>query len=411
MKARAARAETTKPIDCMPPATATTVALAALASSTLESAASTPISTISAAAEPATAEEHGCTVGNNNKTKPRTTAIQEGRQAAKQAAAAPAPALSTLASFPARLSERDGSQQDTEHRKNSAAAAERTFAAAATRDNPWAGKVGGGNHPNHPDLKGVAALPPAEPDKKNSDSPTAAIAPVVRVKAMVSMVEDVQDMLVRSVLLGDSVQVAHLDSCGTHCFMSEAKAIEMQARGYPIMQSTAAFDVHQGNPLCVSNRILVLPLSMVTEHGEMQTWEACLFIIAECGADIIIGYTTLRLGGIVKYEPPPNYEQLLQRHACQHPTKQESSQQASAIAARSASYQYSPPCATTERSSSAMGSDDDDDDKGTDENITAITRDDSHRHSRVYAAPVSLMEGCQFPDLFLKNLIFFRKRY
>lgn len=163
-------------------------------------------------------------------------------------------------------------QPATENKENrAAAAAKHTFASAATRDNPWAGRVGGGNHPDHPDVKSAAASPSAESDQNSTDRPVAAITPVVRVKAMVSRVEDVQDMLVRSVLLGDSVQVAHLDSCGTHCFMSEAKAKEMQARGYPVMQSNAAFDVHQGNPLCVSSRIQVLPLSMVTEHGEMQT--------------------------------------------------------------------------------------------------------------------------------------------
>ena len=58
---------------------------------------------------------------------------------------------------------------------------------------------------------------------------------------------------------------------------------------------------------------------MIRNDGTAAFWEAVLFIIADCGADIIVGYPTLKLGGIVEYidangeygtnQPAPNGKQ------------------------------------------------------------------------------------------------------
>jgi hypothetical protein len=42
----------------------------------------------------------------------------------------------------------------------------------------------------------------------------------------------------------------------------------------------------------------------VNEEGDTLQWEFCLFIIADCGADVIIGYPTLEKGKIIQYNPP-----------------------------------------------------------------------------------------------------------
>ncbi len=130
-------------------------------------------------------------------------------------------------------------------------------------------------------------------------------------KALVSMAGE-EESLVATVMLAKQLTVAHLDSCATHCFVNSATSKQLTERGYPALQSPILFDVHQGNPLCVTSTIHLLPLSIVREDGSVCAWEQCLFLVADAGAPVIICYATLRLGGIIKYEPPAAYERLLE---------------------------------------------------------------------------------------------------
>ena len=131
-----------------------------------------------------------------------------------------------------------------------------------------------------------------------------------RAKALVSKIDE-GESLVATVLLANKLTTAHLDSCATHCFVDSAMSRQLSARGYPLIQSPVLFDVHQGNPLCVTSNVHLLPLSIVREDHSICSWEQCLFLVADAGAPVIICYSALRLGGIIKYDPPPDYEQLL----------------------------------------------------------------------------------------------------
>ena len=82
-------------------------------------------------------------------------------------------------------------------------------------------------------------------------------------------------------------------------------------RGYEKQSSTVTFDVEQGQPLCSTRDVFHLPLSIVREDGKVCTWDDCLFIIADAGADLIIAKKVLEKGDILKYRPPKGYENLL----------------------------------------------------------------------------------------------------
>ena len=62
---------------------------------------------------------------------------------------------------------------------------------------------------------------------------------------------------------------------------------------------------------------------MIQTNGVEVRWTTVLFIVANCGADVIIGYPTLKQGGIVEYEPPSNYETLLAQGAPDDPAGDE----------------------------------------------------------------------------------------
>ena len=129
-------------------------------------------------------------------------------------------------------------------------------------------------------------------------------------------------MLICEVLLGGQLATAHLDSCATHCFVSSSMSRQLTARGYLPIASDTMFEVTQGKPLCDSDRVHLLPLSMAREDGIISTWDQCLFIVADAGAPIIICNTVLRLGGIVKYDPPTGYADALSRLATTERGKQ-----------------------------------------------------------------------------------------
>jgi len=84
---------------------------------------------------------------------------------------------------------------------------------------------------------------------------------------------------------------------------------------YRAHKSKVRYSVEQGNPLCVTSTVHILPLGMIRNDNTVASWTSVLFIVADCGADIIIGYPTLQLGGIIDYDPPSNYEHTLNQLA------------------------------------------------------------------------------------------------
>ena len=133
--------------------------------------------------------------------------------------------------------------------------------------------------------------------------------------ALVSNIAMIQETLIAQVLLAGKLTSAHLDSCATHCFVDHHTSKELSERGYPSFTSPVEFDVRQGNPLCSTSLVHYVPLSIMREDGTINTWDECLFIVANAGAPVIICYAALRLGGIIRYEPPAGYERLLAAHS------------------------------------------------------------------------------------------------
>ncbi len=65
----------------------------------------------------------------------------------------------------------------------------------------------------------------------------------------------------------------------------------------------------------------------------MVQWEFCLFIVADCGAEAIIGYPTPEKGKIIHYNPPVGYEQHLQQATKAQTSKSKDVLQAKAVQA------------------------------------------------------------------------------
>ncbi len=155
------------------------------------------------------------------------------------------------------------------------------------------------------------------------------------VRALVSNIGQLQTgMLQKDVAIGATVATAHLDTCATHCFLSHRASKVAIAQGYPAYNSKVRYRVEQGNPLCVATQVHVLPLAIIRNDGTAAFWEAVLFIIADCGADIIVGYPTLKLGGIIDYDPPLRYENVLSDIARSVPPPSYTDQAAQAVLAR-----------------------------------------------------------------------------
>jgi hypothetical protein len=164
------------------------------------------------------------------------------------------------------------------------------------------------------------------------------------VQALVSSLSDLHDnMLVKSVLLAGKVVAAHLDTCATHCFLSRKASERLKRQGFAPTESQVQYRVEQGNPLCVTSTVHILPLAMVAQHGGYVTWKAVLFVVADCGADIIICYPILRLGGIVDYNPPEGYSTSLRTLASRSPTADELRDVAQGILLKGSAYEYEPP--------------------------------------------------------------------
>ena len=247
------------------------------------------------------------------------------------------------------------------------------------------GRVGGGDHTSHPDLissagkasedtyqsseRAIAASSLHTQNSNATDAPlgnteqinstlaalapelkaTSATTPSTRAKALVSSAGEMSSMLICEVLLGGQLHTAHLDSCATHCFVSSRMSRELSGRGYPPTTSQTTFEVSQGQPLCDSSLVHLLPLSMVREDGRISSWEECMFIVADAGAPIIICNTVLRLGGIVKYDPPNGYADTLLRLATAEHSKQANPSRTTLPADSSPSSIYLAPSSTSGR--------------------------------------------------------------
>ena len=170
--------------------------------------------------------------------------------------------------------------------------------------------------------------------------PNESDAPVVVLVSSTTLLNE--NMLRKTVKIGSELTTAHLDSCATHCFLSRKVSADFTARGLPSYQSRVRYAVQQGTPLCVTTDIHVLPLSMVRNDGNVVAWKATLFIVADCGADVIIGYPTLRLGGIIDYSPPDDYENTLRSHSYAV-RSMPSIEQAERILNLGKFYEYEPP--------------------------------------------------------------------
>ena len=151
-------------------------------------------------------------------------------------------------------------------------------------------------------------------------------------------------MLIRSACIGNVVLATAFDSCATNCFVSERLSEELEESGYASFRGPIKYDVRQGNPLCVTNKIHMLPIVMVNEMGRTVKWDMCLFIVANTGADAIIGYPTLSAGGIISYNPPEGYEQILQFEAvAAKPIDEEYKKEAKRTIRDLRGYSYGPP--------------------------------------------------------------------
>ena len=62
-------------------------------------------------------------------------------------------------------------------------------------------------------------------------------------------------MLVRSACIGGIVLPTAFDTCATNCFVSENMSKELTEQGYEPFSSPVAYDVRQGNPLCVTSMV------------------------------------------------------------------------------------------------------------------------------------------------------------
>ena len=132
------------------------------------------------------------------------------------------------------------------------------------------------------------------------------------VVALVSSAKELEEnMLIRFANIGNIVINAAMDTCATNCFVSRKTSEQLRRNGYAPFEGPIRYDVRQGNPLCATNSVHMLPVSMVNTQGQIVKWRMCLFIVANTGADAIIGYPTLHQGGIVSYCPPEGYEQQL----------------------------------------------------------------------------------------------------
>ena len=140
---------------------------------------------------------------------------------------------------------------------------------------------------------------------------------------------------------GEAIYRTALDTCATNCFVSKRTSEQLNYGGYKAHKGPVSYDIRQGNPLCTTTEVHMVPVCLVNNEGERVTWRMCLFIVANCGADAIIGYPTLSLGHIISYYPPSGYETTLAK-TITNQTKEYEREALEAVQG-SRNYVYGPP--------------------------------------------------------------------
>jgi hypothetical protein len=130
-------------------------------------------------------------------------------------------------------------------------------------------------------------------------------------KAFLSKVAD-QRLCVNSITIGNEfVETSYQDSCATHNFLSPRYSDELVRLGYQ-RYKCPPMDVEQGTILeRPTTKVHLLRLTMISPSGDIVRWDNCLFLVAEAGADVLIGNPILEIGNIMKYVPPDGYEATL----------------------------------------------------------------------------------------------------
>ena len=150
-----------------------------------------------------------------------------------------------------------------------------------------------------------------------------------------------ENMLMRCARIGNMVIRTALDTCATNCFVSKRTSEQLNNGGYKVHKGPVSYDIRQGNPLCTTTEVHMVPVCLINNEGERVTWRMCLFIVANCGADAIIGYPTLSQGHIISYYPPSGYETTLAK-TISNQTKEYEREALEAVQS-SRNYVYGPP--------------------------------------------------------------------
>ena len=160
--------------------------------------------------------------------------------------------------------------------------------------------------------------------------------------ALVSAAENLKtNMLIRYANIGNIVIQTALDTCATNCFVSNRMSERLQKEGYGKHSGPVRYDIRQGNPLCATNQVHMVPVTLISAEGDVVKWDMCMFIVADCGAEAIIGYPTLSKGQIISYYPPSGYERQLRNTNMAATTVY--TKQAILAVHQSTNYEYGPP--------------------------------------------------------------------
>jgi hypothetical protein len=119
---------------------------------------------------------------------------------------------------------------------------------------------------------------------------------------------------VKKIIIGSDVVDGHLDTCATHCFVSSRRSKQLNDKGYPPIK-IKPFPIGQGTPLPDATHVHLAPLWLISTEGRLVGFGTVLFLVSNTGADILISNNILDFLGILRYRPPSDYEQILQREA------------------------------------------------------------------------------------------------
>ena len=106
----------------------------------------------------------------------------------------------------------------------------------------------------------------------------------------------------------------HLDTCATHCFVSEIMSNSLKRQGYPPI-GIKPFPIGQGQPLPDATEVHLAPLWLISQEGQLVGFGTVLFLVSNTGADILIANNILDFLNILRYRPPVGYEQTLEFEA------------------------------------------------------------------------------------------------